>query len=425
MKKFIRNINIFFKLLGESFSFAYDSVMGDKFRAFLSLLGVTIGIFSIVAVFTAIDGLEKNVRNMFSSLGTDVVYIDKISWEAAASGAEGFKWWEFRERPNNTYEEFLFLQANCTLADKIALSAVTTAKIKQGRNTISGGRVYGITYYWNQISSFDIEKGRYFTAHEASDNAAMAIIGQNVADELFPGTEAINKTIKVGGFTTQVIGVIKKKGESMFDPVNYDDVVIVPLPFIRNMLDLRRSSPSIVVHKNPAADEEEFMAQLRMTMRSVRRLRPVQKDNFALNKMSFLDDALSELFNVIGLAGWVIGGFSILIGAFGVANIMFVSVKERTHIIGIEKAMGAKSVFVLSQFLFESALLAMAGGIIGILIVWGLTIFVTNQYDFTLHMTIGNVIRGVLISGLVGIVAGFIPSLQAARMNPVDAMNQH
>ena len=212
MKKFIRNINIFFKLLGESFSFAYDSVMGDKFRAFLSLLGVTIGIFSIVAVFTAIDGLEKNVRNMFSSLGTDVVYIDKISWEAAASGAEGFKWWEFRERPNNTYEEFLFLQANCTLADKIALSAVTTAKIKQGRNTISGGRVYGITYYWNQISSFDIEKGRYFTAHEASDNAAMAIIGQNVADELFSGTEAINKTIKVGGFTTQVIGVIKKKG---------------------------------------------------------------------------------------------------------------------------------------------------------------------------------------------------------------------
>jgi putative ABC transport system permease protein len=182
-EKIYQEYQFFFKLLGESFSFAYDSVMGDKFRAFLSLLGVTIGIFSIVAVFTVYTCLEKNVRNMFSSLGTDVVYIDKISWEAAASGAEGFKWWEFRERPNNTYEEFLFLQANCTLADKIALSAVTTAKIKQGRNTISGGRVYGITYYWNQISSFDIEKVVILRHTKLLTIAAMAIIGQNVADD--------------------------------------------------------------------------------------------------------------------------------------------------------------------------------------------------------------------------------------------------
>ena len=167
------------------------------------------------------------------------------------------------------------------------------------------------------------------------------------------------------------------------------------------------------------------MAELRNAMRAVRRLKPIQKDNFALNRMSFLDDALSQLFNVISLAGWVIGGFSILIGAFGVANIMFVSVKERTHIIGIEKAMGAKRSFVLTQFLFEAVLLAILGGLIGILIVWGLTVFVTHRYDFVMTMSVGNVMRGVLISGLVGVVAGFIPSLQAARMNPVDAMNQH
>ena len=222
-----------------------------------------------------------------------------------------------------------------------------------------------------------------------------------------------------------MIGVIKKKGESLFDPISYDDAVIIPMPFIRNFLDLRNTSPSIVVHKDPVADEEEFMAELRNAMRAVRRLKPIQKDNFALNRMSFLDDALSQLFNVISLAGWVIGGFSILIGAFGVANIMFVSVKERTHIIGIEKAMGAKSSFVLTQFLFEAVLLAILGGLIGILIVWGLTVFVTHRYDFVMTMSVGNVMRGVLISGLVGVVAGFIPSLQAARMNPVDAMNQH
>lgn len=425
MKKIFRSVNIFFKLLGESFVLAYDSVKGDKFRAFLSLLGVTIGIFSIVAVFTAIEALEKNVRNMFSALGTDVVYIDKISWESFAKG-EGFKWWEFRQRPNNTYEEFQFLQKNLVHADMLALSASTSANVAYERNIIRNSGIQGITYNWNKISYFEIGEGRYFTSAEAGENIPLAVIGQNVADELFPaGISPVGSNIKIGGFTTRVIGVIKKKGESLFDPINYDDAVIIPMPFIRNFLDLRNTSPSIVVHKDPVADEEEFMAELRNAIRAVRRLKPIQKDNFALNKMSFLDDALSQLFNVISLAGWVIGGFSILIGAFGVANIMFVSVKERTHIIGIEKAMGAKSSFVLTQFLFEAVLLAIVGGLIGILIVWGLTVFVTQRYDFVMTMSVGNILRGVMISGLVGVVAGFIPSLQAARMNPVDAMNQH
>lgn len=425
MKKIFRSINIFFKLLGESFVMAYDSVKGDKFRAFLSLLGVTIGIFSIVAVFTAIEALEKNVRNMFSALGTDVVYIDKFSWEAFAEEG-GFKWWEYRQRPNNTYEEFVFLQKSLTHADMLALSVYTSTNVSYERNTIRNAGVQGVTYDWNKISYFEIGEGRYFTPAEASENIPLVVIGQNVADELFPsGISPVGSNIKIGGFTTRVIGVIKKKGESLFDPISYDDAVIIPLPFIRNFLDLRNTSPSIVVHKDPGADEEEFMAELRNAMRAVRRLKPIQKDNFALNRMSFLDDALSQLFNVISLAGWVIGGFSILIGAFGVANIMFVSVKERTHIIGIEKAMGAKSSFVLTQFLFEAVLLAILGGLIGILIVWGLTVFVTHRYDFVMTMSVGNVMRGVLISGLVGVVAGFIPSLQAARMNPVDAMNQH
>lgn len=425
MKKIFRSVNIFFKLLGESFVLAYDSVKGDKFRAFLSLLGVTIGIFSIVAVFTAIEALEKNVRNMFSALGTDVVYIDKISWESFAKG-EGFKWWEFRQRPNNTYEEFQFLQKNLVHADMLALSASTSANVAYERNIIRNSGIQGITYNWNKISYFEIGEGRYFTSAEAGENIPLAVIGQNVADELFPaGISPVGSNIKIGGFTTRVIGVIKKKGESLFDPINYDDAVIIPMPFIRNFLDLRNTSPSIVVHKDPVADEEEFMAELRNAIRAVRRLKPIQKDNFALNKMSFLDDALSQLFNVISLAGWVIGGFSILIGAFGVANIMFVSVKERTHIIGIEKAMGAKSSFVLTQFLFEAVLLAIIGGLIGILIVWGLTVFVTQRYDFVMTMSVGNILLGVMISGLVGVVAGFIPSLQAARMNPVDAMNQH
>ncbi len=426
MNKAAKNIQIFFKLVGESFSFAYESVKGDKFRAFLSLLGVTIGIFSIVAVFTAIEGLETNVRGLVASLGTDVVYIDKMSWSDAAEEGGAIKWWEYRQRPNNTYEEFLYLQENCTLADRVALAASTTAHVANGRNVVKNVMVEGITYYWNQVAYFEIDNGRYFTMAESAASTPVAIIGNSVAEELFPaGQDPVNRNIKIGGFTVRVIGVTKKKGSSLFDPSSFDQAVLIPLPFIRNMIDLRGQSPTVVVHKDPSADQEEFMGELRTCLRNARRLKPVQKDNFALNTLSFLDDALGQLFGVISVAGWVIGGFSILIGAFGVANIMFVSVKERTHIIGIEKAMGAKSFFVLTQFLFESALLAIMGGIIGILIVWGGTTFISHNYDFVLTLSFRNIMRGVLISGAVGLVAGFIPAMQAARMNPVEAINQH
>ena len=232
MKKIIKNVNIFFKLLAESFVFAYDSVKGDKFRAFLSLLGVTIGIFSIVAVFTAIEGLESNVRNLFSSLGTDVVYVDKMSWESFASGEE-VKWWEFRQRPNNTYEEFLFLQKNVTLADKMALAAITSSSGKYGRNTLKNTTVYGVTYDWNQISFFEVDEGRYFTAGETAENIPLAVIGRNVAEELFPdGISPVNSNIKIGGYTVRVIGLIKKKGVSMFFFFVYDVAIIIPLPLL-------------------------------------------------------------------------------------------------------------------------------------------------------------------------------------------------
>lgn len=426
MSRILKSTTIFFKLLSESFSFAFESVRGDKFRAFLSLLGVTIGIFSIVAVFTAIEGLESNVRNMFSILGTDVVYVDKLSWENMVSDVNGFDFAEYAKRPDNTPEEFAFLQEHATLADMAAMSVLTTANVKNGRNTVKNLTMYGITYDWRAISYFDIGQGRYFTEAESQTTSDVVVIGSNVAEELFPeGVDPINKIVKINGYATRVIGVVKKKGSSMFDSVSYDDALIVPLPYMRNFVDIRRSSPTIVFHRDPNADEEEFLGQLRSLMRNVRRLKPIQEDNFSLNKMSFLDDAMGQVFKVISGAGWVIGGFSILIGAFGIANIMFVSVKERTHIIGIEKAMGAKSIFVMAQFLFEAALLAIVGGLLGILIVWVLVGFASEQFDFQMTLSFWNIMRGVLISTLVGLVAGVVPAMQAARMNPVVAMNKH
>lgn len=419
--KHINKISLFFKLIGESFGFAYSSIVGDKFRSSLSLLGVTVGIFSIIAVFQAVDSLESNIREGFNSFGTDVVYVDKMAWTKEGS----IRWWEYRQRPNNTYEEFEFLRKYCTTVDAFGFTVIKSQDLKNGRISLSNATVVGTTYDWIEISPFEIEDGRYFTPQESESAQAIVLIGSKIATDLFPGQNPVGQTFKIGGFTVRVVGVIKKMGNSVVTAIPYDSSVICPLNFMHNFIDFRRTSPNMVLHKKAECSREEFLADIQMNMRNVRRLKPVQKDNFALNEVSVLQDLLGQIFKVLGMAGSIIGGFSILIGAFGIANIMFVSVKERTHIIGIQKAMGAKSRFVMGEFLFESVLLSLVGGILGILLVYILTLILTSAWDFPMTLTFSNVLRGLLISTVVGLIAGVVPAYRAAKLNPVDAINQH
>ena len=424
MKKFTRSVVIFVKLLGESFGFAMGSVRANKTRAFLSLLGVTIGIFSIVAVFTAIDSLRGNIQRSIAALGSDVVYIMQFPWNLEEGETE-YKWWEYRQRPVNTFEEFVTLQQQATTAEAVALSLDFSKEVKYGRNAIASVSISGVTAEWPSVSTIKIGQGRYFSQLEASGSQNVAIIGFAIAEELFMGEDPIGKTIKIAGYNTRVIGVFEEEGSGGggLSITMYDQAVLIPYHFACTMVDPRRMGPTIVAKKKLTVEKEEFLGELKTILRNARRLKPTQKNNFSINEISILEDITKQIFGTISLVGWIIGGFSILIGGFGVANIMFVSVKERTNIIGIQKALGAKNYFILTQFLFEAELLAVMGGAVGILIVFGGAQFVSHSSDFQMTLTFGNIMRGVLVSSAIGLVAGIVPAYMAAHLNPVEAIN--
>ena len=416
----IRSIYILFKLLGESFTFAYESVRANKLRTFLSLLGITIGIFSIISVLTMVDALEDNVRTGIESLGSNVVYVQQHPWTPDETGE--YKWWEFRQRPRIKYEEYLHLQNNCNTAEATTFFIDFSRVLKYKSTTTSRVGIVGTTYDFNKVTSFDIEEGRYFSPIEMSSGTNVAIIGNILAAELFGDDPPIGKYFQIAGHKTRVIGVLKRQGKSILNFNDFDNTLMVPLNYARGIVSMRNAYPCIVIKAKEGVDVEEMQGEIKTMMRSIRRLKPSQKDNFAINEMSVISQQLNPIMDVIGIAGWLIGGLSILIGAFGIANIMFVSVKERTSIIGIQKALGAKNYFILTQFLFEAVLLTIMGGILGLLAVFAATTIISQGFDFPITLSIVNIMRGILISSIVGVLAGIIPAYVASRLNPVVAI---
>ncbi len=273
------------------------------------------------------------------------------------------------------------------------------------------------------MANVEIEKGRYFSVFETQSSVPVAILGHSVAENLFAGEEPINKIIKLGNGNTRVIGVMKKAGESIVNIFDTDNSVLIPYSYAGTLFNVKRSESMICLKPKAGVSRDEFIQEIKLLLRAVRRLSPKQKDNFALNEMTFLLNSTKEIFAGISLAGWVIGGFSILIGGFGIANIMFVSVKERTNLIGIQKALGAKKYTILTQFLTEAAVLALAGGAIGILLVSIVVVVFGSSETFPMQLSIYNIIRGLVISSVIGIVSGFLPAYTAANLNPVDAIN--
>jgi putative ABC transport system permease protein len=421
MVSYYRRIQMIFKLMVESIKFAFGSLKGDKFRTFLSLFGVTIGIFSIVTVFTAIDALQSNVERGLNSFGTTTVYVQEFPF--APEEGEEYKWWEFRTRPTPKYEEYLFLKSNSKTLESVAFVTFTNLSVKYRRNTFTGGFVTAPTFEWDKVANVEIDNGRYFSMSETQSAVPVAIIGYEVAETLFKGEDPINKIIKLGNSNTRVIGVMRKAGESIVNIFDTDNSVLVPYSYAGTLFNVKRSSAMICLKPQDNVSRDEFIQEMRQLMRAVRRLKPKQKDNFALNEMTFLLNSTKEIFGGINLAGWIIGGFSILIGGFGIANIMFVSVKERTNLIGIQKALGAKKYTILTQFLAEAAVLALAGGAVGILFVSLLVLAVGSNESFPMQLSAYNIIRGLMISSVIGIVSGFLPAYTAANLNPVDAIN--
>lgn len=408
-----------FILFKESLIFAWQSLVSNKLRSFLSLLGITIGIFAIILVFTIVDGLESNIRGSLQSLGNNVVYIQKWPW----SFDSYYPWWKYMNRPTPRYFELDELKKRCKTTDAIAYRVGARKTLTYRSNSIQNAVVAGISHEFYKIKSFDLSEGRYFTQNETEAGYRMAIIGTTIAEGLFGNESPIGKQIKIAGQKTTVIGVIKKEGESLLGG-SFDYQVIVPFNFARYIIDVKSENvdPTIYVKAKPNISNAEMMDELTGALRAIRKLKPLAEPNFALNETSLLSQGFDAFFDIIGTAGWIIGGFSILVGGFGIANIMFVSVRERTNLIGIQKSLGAKNIFILFQFLGESVLLSTIGGFFGLVLTFIITELGKSAIDMDISLTGSNIILGFTISVLIGIISGFIPAYSASQLDPVEAI---
>lgn len=420
MVKYIKGIIIFIRLVRESLAFSISSIVANKMRTFLSLLGVTIGIFAIISMFTVIDSLENNISNSLSAIGNDVIYIQRYPW----GGDSDYPWWKYRQRPNLRYEEYNYIRQNAKTVSATALMGYLSREVKYKSKVASNTWLLVATHELNMVWGIKIAEGRYFSPIESQNGKNVTILGAKVAEELFGEESPIGKDIKVGGYKMRVIGVLEEEGDNMLNFYDVDGDIIVPYHFAKTIANMRHLWPDILVKAVPGVNNEEMGSEVTRLLRGYRRLKPVQEDNFALNEMSILAQMAERIFGAINAVGWIIGLFSILVGGFGIANIMFVSVKERTHIIGVQKALGAKKYFILIQFLFEAAFLAIMGGIIGLLLIWlGVALLSLGGSSFVISLTLGNIILGLTISAIVGILSGFIPALNAANLDPVVAIN--
>ena len=410
---------VFLGLFRESILFAINSLVVNKLRTFLSLLGITIGIFAIITVFTVVDSLEQNLRKSIQSLGDDVVFVEKWPWTFGPD----YPWWKYMNRPLPDYTELDAILHKCDGAQSAAFAINANITVKYRSNSIENVTIICASYQYDKVKNFEIADGRYFTEIESSAGRPVAVIGDILAKALFPNQSPLGQMIKVNGAKVMVIGVFKKEGESILGGTP-DTQVLVPVQYARSLIDIRSENldPQLLVRAKPGISNDELIDELTGLMRSIRKLQPKAEDNFALNQTSLISNQFDSLFDIVGIAGWVIGGFSILVGGFGIANIMFVSVKERTNIIGIQKSLGAKNYFILLQFIFESIFLSLIGGIIGLLIVYLLIIGVGDSFPFEITLGKSNVILGLTISILIGVVSGFVPAYGASQLDPVEAI---
>lgn len=389
----------------------------------LSLLGITIGIFAIIAVFTAVDSMANKIRSSVQSLGEDVIFVQKWPW--VPEGNE-YAWWKYMNRPVPKIAESDDIRRRLLTADAIVYSANASGTIYYKTSFVENATIVGTTIDYNLVKNFDLSAGRYFTPQECGVGNAVAIIGSNIVQGVFPNEDPIGKQIRLKGRIVTVIGVFKMEGESMMGNSS-DNTVLIPLNFARTIAEVESDNvdPYIMVKAKAHVSTADLKDELTGIMRSLRRLKPEEENDFSLNEVSVLSGPMEAVFGVIGTVGWIIGAFSILVGGFGIANIMFVSVRERTSQIGIQKSLGAKSWFILMQFLAESVVLCLMGGIIGLLLDFVLVLIANKFIDFGFILSFNNISLGLTISILIGIISGFIPAYSAAQLDPVEAIRSN
>ncbi|MFM1756779.1 MAG: hypothetical protein RL621_1752, partial [Bacteroidota bacterium] len=406
-------------ILWNSFKMALQELKVNKLRTFLSLFGITIGIFCIIGVLATIDSLKGKIQNDLASFGNNTIYIDK--WDYG--GGPEYPWWKFMKRPSMKIEEMDIIKKKSNLAANMAFFTSTQATFTQEENVLKGVNIYGITNEYKAVQSFNIGVGRYFSEADFLRGGPLGVIGYKVAEELFGKAEkALGKTISYGGRRLMVIGIIEKQGTAIINGFDYDKSVLTTHQYFASIFNPDNSNPYIMVQAKPGVPSALLQQELTGVMRQIRKLSPTEEDNFTCNDVAQFKDQIDSVFGSINSGGWAIAGLSLIVGAFGVANIMFVTVRERTSQIGLKKAIGAKSSTILYEFLLESAFLCIIGGLVGLFLVWILTVALGSVLPFPLHIAPSIVFLALSICIILGVISGIIPASIAAKMNPVEAI---
>lgn len=410
---------LYLRLLKESFAFAINALRNNKLRTLLSLLGVTIGIFSIIAVLAAVDSLDRKITNDLSGLDKNTIYLMKFSF-----GPSDIPKWKREQFPNVKYDEYVYLKGTMNNTAQLGYQIFTQSEtIKYDSKVVSDVNIVPVSAEFSEIEALDFERGRFYNESEANSGAKVIVIGNEIATSLFDGADPLGKDVRLYGQRFTVIGVLTKKGSSLFGDSN-DSSVYIPVNFVRQKFGDNNTSLTNVIVFKPVngVDMEEYKAEISQKLRAYRGIKAGEIDNFFINVFSGFTDLIDGIIGSMKLGGWVISGFSLLVGGFGIANIMFVSVKERTHLIGIQKSLGAKNRFILFQFLFEAIILSVIGGAIGLLLVWGIAFGLTKALDFEFVLGMGNVLLGTGLAGIIGLISGILPAISASRLDPVEAI---
>lgn len=415
-------MRILLRIIQETFLLVFQELRNNKLRTFLSLLGVTIGIFCIITVLSAVDSLKKNLDAGVAKLGSDMLYVQRWPWSFSN---EEYAWWEYLKRPTMKYEEYKLLDEKLTTAHAVAMENwFNSREIKYEDNVVKNANVSAVTEHYDKIYTLNFDEGRFFAPVESASGAGVAVIGYEVYLKLFPhNVNAVGKFIWVLGNKVKVIGVLEKEGESLID-ISNDNNILIPYNYARRTMDMNSPyvDPVVEVKPKEGVTADEIIDDIIPILRNARRIKPVEANDFAINQVTLAAEAFDSMFAVVNLVGFIIGFFSCLVGGFGIANIMFVSVKERTSIIGVKKSLGAKNKFILFEFLLEAIILSLIGCVVGLLLVWIITMLANAAVDFKFVLSLQNILIGVIISTALGIIAGIVPAISAARMDPVEAI---
>lgn len=410
---------VYLRLLKESFGFAMNALRNNKLRTLLSLLGVTIGIFSIIAVLAAVDSLDRKIKKDLSSLDKNTIYLMRFSF-----GPSEIPLWKREQFPDVKYDEYVYLKSSMNSLDQMAYQFFVGREVlKFESESVSGVNVVPVSHEFIEIQGLEFAKGRFYNESESNSGAPVIVLGYEIASSLFGESEPIGKNLRLYGQRFTVIGVLKKQGAGMFGDSN-DTSVFIPVNFLRRLYGDNNDSftPVILVKPEKGVDMDAFKAELAQKLRNYRGMKIDEADNFFINVLSGFTDLLDGIISAMRGGGILISVFSFLVGGFGVANIMFVSVKERTNLIGIQKSLGAKNRFILFQFLFEAVILCVIGGAIGLLIVWLLSMLLTSVLDFEFVLSFWNILIGSGLSIIVGVISGILPAISASKLDPVEAI---